>query len=809
MKKFLILLTCFFSAFVLQAQNNYPTPAQKLGSSNAAVRAAGGFFIDSTLVIPHYSDTFEANRQRVSLYSSVIQVGDNNDYYKRVGNHWVLISGGCPTGIVNGSATWSSIGLTYNVTDCQYYINCVFYSSAATSLTLNDADPSYPRIDVIYVDIFGNAGIITGVPSAAPSKPNVNPLTQLELTYVYVPAASTIPGGETATIIYDENVEWAGSCDVVATNFEYTTNPYTGIYSTYIPGITSGQDLNYTDTAVHNSSDYQYLKFWVRLNNSPTADQPINFDVYFFNGGVRVSPAYSVGDGLYGFSVDSINTWQLVTIPIPSSPSFSFDAVQLNFYAMPSTFQVDRVYLLSGAVTPVTGSYWSLNLNAGVTAAQGLGTSDSTDLVIKTNNQARLIVSAEGIQEDGSNSVKMLMWNPTNQKLYWQSKDSIGVLGCLKLYDSIGIKWLRDTCSGTATTAWLLTGNSGTTAGTNFIGTTDNVDVVFKRNNSEAGRIRNAATSFGNGANAGTGGTSFGALAGFGATAIQDFTFLGSSAGGSSTGLQNVYIGSGAGYQSTSDSSVFVGAYPAAGGSAISGRSLTFVGYKAGQGNTGNSCLALGRRAAYFNTYNSIIALGTNATPDAPYQFIASDSITHMKFRSLILQNIDTINRKPLTWNPSTGAIYPSYWPSTGGGSTTDSASFHHLVSVNDSTAAFTRPDGTADTLVISGIAPAYKKWKGTVYINGSTIDSVKVRENTLGTVTWTYSGTGSYRATTSSLFTTGKVVVDIMSGSGQGFTITRNLLSASAVEFITFDGSIGFLNDYTGEIDLEIQVYN
>ncbi len=43
--------------------------------------------------------------------------------------------------------------------------------------------------------------------------------------------------------------------------------------------------------------------------------------------------------------------------------------------------------------------------------------------------------------------------------------------------------------AGWAGSAWLLNGNSGTTAGTNFIGTTDNVDFIFKTNNSEKARM--------------------------------------------------------------------------------------------------------------------------------------------------------------------------------------------------------------------------------------------------------------------------------------------------------------------------------
>ena len=54
---------------------------------------------------------------------------------------------------------------------------------------------------------------------------------------------------------------------------------------------------------------------------------------------------------------------------------------------------------------------------------------------------------------------------------------------------------------------WKLTGNIGTTAGINFLGTTDNVDVVFKRNSLEAGRLGLTNTTLGlNALNSNTGG---------------------------------------------------------------------------------------------------------------------------------------------------------------------------------------------------------------------------------------------------------------------------------------------------------------
>lgn len=43
--------------------------------------------------------------------------------------------------------------------------------------------------------------------------------------------------------------------------------------------------------------------------------------------------------------------------------------------------------------------------------------------------------------------------------------------------------------TGSSSSGWGTTGNSGLTAGTNFIGTTDAVDVVFKRNSAEIARL--------------------------------------------------------------------------------------------------------------------------------------------------------------------------------------------------------------------------------------------------------------------------------------------------------------------------------
>ena len=52
-----------------------------------------------------------------------------------------------------------------------------------------------------------------------------------------------------------------------------------------------------------------------------------------------------------------------------------------------------------------------------------------------------------------------------------------------------GSSWIALVTTITPTTNWSLTGNSGTTAGTNFIGTTDSKDFIFKTSNTERMRI--------------------------------------------------------------------------------------------------------------------------------------------------------------------------------------------------------------------------------------------------------------------------------------------------------------------------------
>lgn len=143
--------------------------------------------------------------------------------------------------------------------------------------------------------------------------------------------------------------------------------------------------------------------------------------------------------------------------------------------------------------------------------------------------------------------------------------------------------------SWAANTQWSVTGNSGLTAGTNFLGTTDAVALQFKVGNTFAGQIHPAGlilnTSFGLGANpttntAGIQNSAFGA----GALAVND------------GGLDNTAIGQGT--LSTN----------------ANGNNNTAVGQGALNANTGHSNTAVGQAALNVNSSaNNNTAVGKSA----------------------------------------------------------------------------------------------------------------------------------------------------------------------------------------------------
>lgn len=106
--------------------------------------------------------------------------------------------------------------------------------------------------------------------------------------------------------------------------------------------------------------------------------------------------------------------------------------------------------------------------NAGILVLQGTGTGAST--------------ISSGAQ--GTTTINYVL--PTSLPTAGQQLTASAITGTGPY--NIAMSWAPAGSSG-GSSGWSLTGNAGTTAGTNFVGTTDNIDLVIKTNNSERLRV--------------------------------------------------------------------------------------------------------------------------------------------------------------------------------------------------------------------------------------------------------------------------------------------------------------------------------
>ena len=77
-----------------------------------------------------------------------------------------------PNGIVTGGYVSWIENLDFNVTPSAYYLNGFLYTTSSTDLTLDAADATYDRIDIIVIDTTETAFVIDGVAAESPQKPN-------------------------------------------------------------------------------------------------------------------------------------------------------------------------------------------------------------------------------------------------------------------------------------------------------------------------------------------------------------------------------------------------------------------------------------------------------------------------------------------------------------------------------------------------------------------------------------------------------------------------------------------------------------
>tara|TARA_R110002012_G_scaffold321174_1_gene547900 strand:+ start:5627 stop:10036 length:4410 start_codon:yes stop_codon:yes gene_type:complete len=256
--------------------------------------------------------------------------------------------------IITGGVTWIS-GFVYEVSELNFFINSVYYTTASTQVTLNDADATNPRIDLITVNDLLEINIIEGTPSPNPVKPEI-PENTLEISFVFVESGATQPGEITENIAYNENLgnptEWdATQVNTTAFNFNNTTNPYRDNNSILFSNITNEIDREISLTSIENleTENYDTLHFYIKLNDVLLQTDIIQ--IYLKDNQGLKTNYIRLGNGSYGFNINNTSSYQSIIIPFSA---FTLLPQQFNSFnlaisnSLESSFQIDYVRFIGG-----------------------------------------------------------------------------------------------------------------------------------------------------------------------------------------------------------------------------------------------------------------------------------------------------------------------------------------------------------------------------------------------------------------------------------------------------------------------------
>ena len=259
-------------------------------------------------------------------------------------------------GFISGNATWTGVGLIFDVSILDGFILGAEYISPPEQWELAPADPTYSRIDLIVLNDSGESEVITGTPAPSPIKPVIDPDTQLELTFILVAAGATIPTNIVNDIIYDEHVEWECGAFSVALNsynvFDQTDAPQNGAKCISVIGFERPDALQFTKGSILNVGNYNFLRFYMRVDTRvPFSTFPFDaqfaIDILFKNGAAVVGGGVQVVTGTYGFDT-TVDGWQLVVIPLTALTftNPNFDSILFNFSGITlSAFSLDVIEL--------------------------------------------------------------------------------------------------------------------------------------------------------------------------------------------------------------------------------------------------------------------------------------------------------------------------------------------------------------------------------------------------------------------------------------------------------------------------------
>jgi hypothetical protein len=259
-----------------------------------------------------------------------------------------------------GGVTWAS-GYTYTVAAGTGYIDGALFSWAQQSVTLDAADATYNRIDVIGVASSGAVFKITGAAADNPTEPVSDPSTQLKLALVLVTANTTEPPGIITEIIYRNNAgaggspaEWNWATSGSGFSVNSTSNPMggsgKGIEGMNVAANAYAQGQRGSGSVDPNA--YGQLVLYLRFKSSWHANRYLLLQLQL--NGVKKGNTLRLGDGFFGLQGSDTADYQAIIIPmlqfaIPAGTLVN--QMRLTDVGGSIGFYIDDIYLTTGGAS--------------------------------------------------------------------------------------------------------------------------------------------------------------------------------------------------------------------------------------------------------------------------------------------------------------------------------------------------------------------------------------------------------------------------------------------------------------------------
>ncbi len=316
-----------------------------------------------------------------------------------------------PTGnaLLSGGGVAFTSGLDLVVSAAEYLIQGVGYDSLETPLTATTADGTNPRIDVVVVDSSGAASIIAGTPAANPAKPDVDPETQLELTFFLVAAGATaLP--VSVTDVYHENSEWTTSRSGTSFTLASTNNPRAGSVCVEATAAPTGDYWQGTGPGDIDLASKDNLVFYIRSKATWVATRSLSITARKTN--TQKGSIVTFKHGTFGFDSSNTSAYQQIVIPLSL-----FGANGLA---------VDRFRFASAGTGTALGCYMD-----DVTLQGGLSvTTDASRMKWRGTYSASLLYQVNDVVLSSSIQYVCIQsgsgQTPASSPTYWQASSAAG-----------------------------------------------------------------------------------------------------------------------------------------------------------------------------------------------------------------------------------------------------------------------------------------------------------------------------------------------------------------------------------------------